>query len=87
MRDSFDTFTTGVMIFCILGIVFCVYGCSMSIMQANEFRQRCQARGGVYHSIYKSQDLCLRREDVVPMDDPEEEPEVIKYKPRFTDSH
>lgn len=87
MRDGFDTFCAVMMIFCALMILFCFYGCTMSIKQANEFRERCEARGGVYHPIYKSQDLCLRRDDVVPMDEPEEEPEGVNYKPRFTGRH
>lgn len=63
-----DNFIKGLMAFCIAMILFCFYGCTMSIKQARIARERCEAAGGVYHPIYKSKDLCLRSEDVIVVD-------------------
>lgn len=59
-----DTFIKGMMAFCVLMILFCFYGRTMSIKKAKEFREKCEAAGGIYHPIYKSGDLCIDPESL-----------------------
>ncbi len=45
-------------------LCFCVFGAAMGYKQSTEFRQRCEAAGGVPFQP-KRDWVCLRREQVV----------------------
>lgn len=50
-----------------LGVI--VLAATLLLGCVSEAEKRCHAMGGIYMSVYKSRDICLRREAVLEYDE------------------
>lgn len=44
-----ERFLFGLMVFCVLMMALCIYGCNAGLKQHREFREKCIAAGGIPH--------------------------------------
>lgn len=64
--DKFDALFWKWMCGLIVVLGFCIF---MAIRQENGYERKCEAKGGEWHSAYKSKGLCLPKGMVIDVDD------------------